>query len=120
VFIHGYFSDPRDTTLPARMRGDVCSDPPEALRNSGLVSRSVLGPFGDWDWREDFRELRMPVLVVHGDHDPIPPASAAEWPAAFPDATLVLIANAGHFPYVEQPDAFLRAVEDFLERGASR
>jgi proline iminopeptidase len=120
VFIHGYFSDPRDPTLPARMRGDVCSDPPEAIRNSGLVGRSVLGPFGDWDWREDFRDLRMPVLVIHGDKDPIPPASAAEWPAAFPDASLVLIANAGHFPHVEQPDAFLRAVEDFLQREASR
>ena len=119
VFIHGYFSDPRDATLPARMRGDVCSDPPEAIRNGGLVSASVLGPFGDWDWREDFRDVQVPVLVIHGDKDPIPAASAAEWQAAFPKATLVLVKSAGHFPYVEQPEAFLRAVDSFLRQGLS-
>ena len=120
VFIHGYFSDPLDPTLPARMKGDVCGDPPDAIANGGLVSSSVLGPMGDWDWREDFRELRVPVLVIHGDKDPIPAASAAEWQAAWPDAALVLVESAGHFPYVEQPVEFFRAVEAFLQGEAPR
>lgn len=114
IFIRGYFADPQDTTLPARMRGDVCNAPPEAIRNSGLVSASVLGPFGDWDWRDQFAQLRVPVLIIHGDKDPIPAASAAEWQAAFSESTLVLVESAGHFPYVERPEAFLRPVEAFL------
>jgi len=114
VFIRGYFADPQDTTLPARMRGDVCNAPPEAIRNTGLVGASVLGPFGDWDWRDEFRQIRVPVVIIHGEKDPIPAASAAEWQAAFPEATLVVVEGAGHFPYVEQPEPFLRHVKAFL------
>ena len=45
---------------------------------------------------------------------PIPVASAGEWRAAFPKAELVIVEGAGHFPHVEQPAAFERAVEAFL------
>src|SRR5262249_11626850 len=83
IFIRGYFADPADTTALAHMRGDVCDAPPEALRNSALVNAAALQPLGDWDWRQEFREVRLPVLIIHGEKDPIPVASAAEWQAAF-------------------------------------
>lgn len=114
IFIRGYMSDPHDQSLPSRMRGDVCDAPPEAIRNAGLVGASVLGPFGDWDWRSYFAEVRVPVLVIQGRQDPIPQESALEWQQAFPNATMVFIERAGHFPYVERPDEFARAVEAFL------
>ena len=114
VFIRGYMTDPRDNAALARMRGDVCNDPPDAIRNAGRVGNSVLGPMGDWDWREEFKELRMPVLILHGTNDPIPAVSATEWQGAFPNATLHLIARSGHFPHVEQPEEFVRRVNEFL------
>ena len=96
------------------MLGDVCDAPPEALRNGGVVSAAVLRPLGDWDWRGEFRDVRMPVLIIHGEQDPIPAASAAEWEAAFPEAELVIVEPSGHFPHVEKPAAFRRAVDAFL------
>jgi len=114
LFIRGYFTDPHDPAGPARMRGDVCDAPPEALRNGGVVSAAVMEPFGDWDWRADFGDVDRPVLVLHGETDPIPVASAAEWQGAFADAELVVIPAAGHFPHVEEPAAFREAVEAFL------
>ena len=115
IFIRGYFANPADTTVLARMRGDVCEVPPEALRNSTLVNASALQPLGDWDWRQNFREVQLPVLIIHGEKDPIPVASAAEWRAAFPNASLLIVEGAGHFPHVEQPAAFMRAIEAFLQ-----
>jgi proline iminopeptidase len=53
-------------------------------------------------------------LIVHGDNDPIPLASAQEWEKAFPRATLVPVAGAGHFPFVERLQAVLRAIQPFL------
>lgn len=114
VFIRGYLADPRDDAALARFRGDVCSDPPESIRNAGRVGASVLGPMGDWDWREDFHALGMPVLILHGSNDPIPAESAPEWKAAFPNSTLHIIAGSGHFPQVEQPAEFVRLVNAFL------
>jgi pimeloyl-ACP methyl ester carboxylesterase len=98
------------------MRGDVCNDPPAAITNSGVVYRAALGALGDWDWRNRFRGLDVPVLIVHGSKDPIPIASAGEWQKAFLQATLVPIDDAGHFPQFEQPVAFRKALDTFLAR----
>lgn len=113
VFIRGYMADPNDLAMLGRIRGDVCDAPPEAIANTGVVSRAALAP-GQWDWREDFHGTTVPVLIVHGDKDPIPLASAYEWEKAFPRATLVPIAGAGHFPQVEQPAALVRAIDAFV------
>jgi proline iminopeptidase len=114
VFVRGYFSDPDDTAAHARMHGDVCNAPPEAILNFEVVNSSALEPLGDWDWRGEFSQVRAPVLIIHGDKDPIPVASAAEWRAAFPEARLVILEGAGHFSYLERPEAFLSAVNTFL------
>lgn len=114
VFLRGYLANPLDDAALARFRGDVCNDPADAIRNAGRVSTSVLGPMGDWDWRTDFSELRLPVLIVHGSNDPIPVEAATEWQAAFPGSTIHVIAGSGHFPQAEQPEEFVRLVDAFL------
>ena len=40
--------------------------------------------------------------------------------AAFPLSELVIVEGAGHFPFIEKPDAFLQAVRDFLESVSGR
>ena len=113
VFIRGYMADPNDKAVLGRMRGDVCDAPPEAIANAGVVYLAALGSNG-WDSREDFHGTDVPVLIVRGDKDPLPLASANEWQKAFPRATLVPVAGAGHFPFIEQPQAFLRAIQPFV------
>jgi proline iminopeptidase len=54
-----------------------------------------------------------PALVVHGRQDPIPLA-ASERLARTIGATLVVLEDCGHVPYVEQPDALFGAIETFL------
>lgn len=53
----------------------------------------------------------------HGDAEPIPLASAADWAAAIRGASLVVLPHAGHFPWLEaDPVAkeFFKVVSDFL------
>ncbi len=57
--------------------------------------------------------VRVPTLVVHGDEDPIPLSSAHTTANAL-GATFVELADCGHVPYVEQPDALQRALADFV------
>lgn len=57
--------------------------------------------------------IGLPALVVHGDRDPIPIASARTTATAL-GATYVELADCGHVPYVEQPDALQRALSDFV------
>ena len=59
-------------------------------------------------------ELRMPVLIVTGDDDFIcPPSQAARMHAQLSDSTLEIMAECGHFPFVEQPEAFRALVRDW-------
>ena len=62
----------------------------------------------------------LPVLFVHGEHDPMPLRAAEETAALLADARVEPIADAAHFPWVEQPPAFRHAVEAFLAEQSAR
>ena len=58
--------------------------------------------------------LTVPTLVVHGAEDMRPYWPAEELSCLLPKARFELIANAAHFPWVEQPQAVGEAVRAFL------
>jgi 2-succinyl-6-hydroxy-2,4-cyclohexadiene-1-carboxylate synthase len=59
-------------------------------------------------------ELRVPVLLVAGASDVKYAALAQAMASALPDARVALISGAGHTVHLEQPHAWLDAVEPFL------
>ena len=62
------------------------------------------------------KEIRVPVLVVVGEHDPgTPVAMARTIHENLPDSELAVIESAAHFPNVEQPDAFSGTLLKFLQ-----
>jgi pimeloyl-ACP methyl ester carboxylesterase len=59
-------------------------------------------------------DLQMPALVVWGMKDPYMPARCAgEYARALPNAELVELDDAGHWPWLDRPDVIERVV-DFL------
>jgi pimeloyl-ACP methyl ester carboxylesterase len=76
------------------------SAPPDALARAGL----------------DLGRLDMPALVVWGLHDPyIPARFAADYAAALPHAELLELPDAGHWWWLDRPDAIDRVVAFLLE-----
>ena len=111
VFAKAYFSDRANA---ARDKGDLCAVSGEAIANGLKVNESVMGGLGDYDWRPQVARLDVPVLVIHGEQDPIRLENAREWADTIRGARLVVLPQAGHMSYVEQPDQFFAAVERFL------
>jgi proline-specific peptidase len=71
--------------------------------------------FETFDFRPDLPRITAETLVIAGEQDFITgPVSAREIAAALPGAQLELLADCGHFIFVEQPAAFRAAVERFL------
>jgi proline iminopeptidase len=67
------------------------------------------------DLRPELDRIGAPTLVVVGEDDFIcDVTSAGEMADRIPGAQLEVIAEAGHFPWVEQPSAFRAAVDGFL------
>lgn len=112
LWARGYFNSPVEAR---RMWGDVCNTAPAGLQSPtrGYPVESL----GDWDIREELARVRAPVLVLHGEQDPMPLASARLWVDALPNARLFTVANSAHVPHVDQPAIFFAAAEAFLAGG---
>jgi pimeloyl-ACP methyl ester carboxylesterase len=65
--------------------------------------------------RERLAGLRVPTLVIAGEHDtPGFQAMAREYASAIPEAKAVTIPGAGHVSNMEEPAAFTRALREFF------
>jgi pimeloyl-ACP methyl ester carboxylesterase len=63
------------------------------------------------------RELRVPTLLITGEADlASPPALVRMVAAQIPASEVVIVREAGHSSYWEQPEAFNRAVLEFIGR----
>jgi pimeloyl-ACP methyl ester carboxylesterase len=61
-------------------------------------------------------QVKAPTLVITGDDDRIvPKEDSVRASKAIPGAQLVIISESGHVPHEEQPEAFLHAVNSFIE-----
>jgi pimeloyl-ACP methyl ester carboxylesterase len=67
------------------------------------------------DWRPALAAVQAPVLLIWGSADTeVPLRVAEEAVQELPRAELVVLEGAGHFPFLEQPQAFVDAVTKFL------
>ena len=74
--------------------------------------------FPSFDLRPSLRTIGAPTLVMTGESDFIcGPVCARTIADELADARLVVIPEAGHFTYVERPEAFRSALADFLLAG---
>ncbi|MBX5484207.1 MAG: alpha/beta fold hydrolase [Myxococcaceae bacterium] len=102
-------AQPADSALEQKVRGWILSNPPEgaaaASRGMGLRadSRNILARFAG------------PALIVVGEKDVITPRAKADAMAnVLSHAQVVEIPGAGHLANLEQPEAFNRALDQFL------
>lgn len=106
-----------DPSRLARRKGTPCGGIDETIRQQPATAAAILASLGDYNLIPKLARVTAPVLVVYGESDPIPLASAEAWAKALPNARLLVIKQAGHFPHVEQPEGFFAAVETFLGGG---
>jgi pimeloyl-ACP methyl ester carboxylesterase len=59
----------------------------------------------------------LPVLIIGSDNDPVIPASARrKLRASYPQAIVRSFPGAGHISAMAETDAYVQAVEAFLDR----
>jgi pimeloyl-ACP methyl ester carboxylesterase len=93
------------------------SSPHEDPEKIGKWAAQMSSRQGAWDWRPEAATVTAPVLTVHGMRDNLPIAASREWVQSFPEARLLLIDGAGHYPHFEQPDVFTASLAAFVDGG---
>jgi 3-oxoadipate enol-lactonase len=97
---------------------DLMRDRREAfLKTDPDVLCAACAALAALDLRPQLGEVKIPVLVVVGEHDEAtPPPMSQELAAALPQARLKIIPGCAHVPQLQAPQAFLEAIGDFLGR----
>jgi pimeloyl-ACP methyl ester carboxylesterase len=80
-----------------------------------MVNALTMQSLGEYDWRNDYGDIDIPVLIITGERDVLPVENYQEWEGAFQNAQLVLLDRAGHYPHVERPVEFFDIVREFLK-----
>jgi proline iminopeptidase len=94
---------------------DKCKCENEMPENVNFHLNAIFASVGEWDWAEKIKKLEVPVLAIHGVRDPSCPLEGARvWVSLFRNARLLVVPNAGHMSFVEDPDLFYSAVDTFL------
>lgn len=74
-----------------------------------------VAPVGTGEYAKKLHDCPVPALVVWGELDAIfPPSQAETLAASFEKAEVLILPGAGHPAYLDQPEAFHRALLGFL------
>ena len=89
----------------------------EVVQTPEFVARQAITSLNDSDLRPLLKTMKVQTLVVVGDEDVItPPRESEALAAEIPGAELEIIKRSGHFPMLEQPDAFNYLLQGFIKR----
>ena len=94
----------------------IHSQLPQQGRAGGWMAWGMYVSMGQrHDYRAALRQVRAPVLVIHGAEDLQSEAATQTYADAFPNAQFAVIERAGHFSFEDQPEEFARIVGQFLD-----
>jgi 3-oxoadipate enol-lactonase len=95
---------------------DLMADRREAfLRTDPEVFRAACDTLAGLDLRPELGKVKVPVLVLVGEHDEAtPPPMSHELAAGLPQAYLEVIPGCAHVPQLQSPRVFLDVIGDFL------
>lgn len=86
----------------------------ELLKTPTEVAVAMLSAVAYTDLRPLLPSLRLPVLVVNGGRSAVPPEVGSWIADALPDGRAVVLPEAGHAPYWDDPSGFNAAVRGFV------
>jgi pimeloyl-ACP methyl ester carboxylesterase len=114
--LQNFFYDPNNAKeMIARVLHPDMED--IALKNRTTVARVSWQPRShDPHLAKWLHRIDVPTLLVWGDTDRLfPKEHALAYQETIPGAKLVIIPKCGHVPQIEQPDAFVAALESFID-----
>ncbi|MCM6772826.1 alpha/beta hydrolase [Nocardia sp. CDC159] len=89
---------------------------PDGYRLHGEVEtfREISEEWGTRDFWAQWRAVRVPGLLIEGEHTITPPGQMREMAALRPNSRHVLVAGAGHLVHDDQPEIYRAHVAKFL------
>ncbi|HTD53027.1 MAG TPA: alpha/beta fold hydrolase, partial [Thermoanaerobaculia bacterium] len=68
------------------------------------------------EYTDRLSSIRIPTLILVGDHDECDPALSRVMQEKIAGSMLVVFPQSGHMTFVDQPEMFVKTVEEFLKK----
>jgi proline iminopeptidase len=76
---------------------------------------TVTNEIGGFDYRQQLKNLKMPVLIIAGRYDRVAvPWMSVQYKDFCPQARFVMFERSGHNTFVEEPEKTFRLIQQFL------
>lgn len=106
------FADPHDPRIEEYEKRTAGS-----IYSTDVLRRFASEEYGGIEVEDRLHDVTQPVLVLAGRHDRTCSVEASQAIAAgAPRGELVVFESSGHMTFVEENDAYVRTVRDFLKR----
>ena len=69
----------------------------------------------EYDCKPQLKHFNAPVLIVQGEYDVLDPELATIAHETYPNATLLMLERCGHYGWLDRPEAYFGAIDDFLK-----
>ena len=106
-----YVADPSHLS---RARGDTCSYMPAAIRGAEFTTAAAVTSLGHWNFESILKQINVPALVIEGERTNVPLDATEAWARWLPNAQLVLIPNAGHMNWLDNPESVISTLSEFF------
>lgn len=87
----------------------------KTAKNALVINKVMRKSILDCDIHNALSRIGCPTLIIHGDYDTVPLEAAQEIHQCIAGSQLVVLQNCGHYPFIESPTEFCRAVSIFLD-----
>jgi proline iminopeptidase len=95
------------------MLAEVFKDCPFSWSHADYSNRES----STFDNRDRLPKITCPSLIIQGRADMIPVEKSEEMARGIPNSRMVVLEDTGHFGSLEEPEAFRKAVLEFLQLG---
>ncbi len=82
----------------------------------GASEFTISGNLAGYDRTARLGELTLPVLLTCGRFDEVTPAATAEYQSQIPNARMVIFENSAHVAMLEEPEAYVQTLREFLRQ----
>lgn len=110
-------------------RPDPNYDPIDNGKMAWDLYREMWGSHGEFiidgnlvsvEYTDRLATIHVPTLITVGDHDECDPSLARTIHEKIAGSKLVVLPKSGHMTFVDQPNLFIHAVDDFLHGGGGK
>lgn len=78
------------------------------------VGGTTISSLGAWDFTPLLQRIRAPALVIEGAASQVPLDNTRAWASVLSNSRLLLIPEAGHMNWLDQPTMVIGALDEFF------